>query len=83
MAHPGIHAVSRPDAPALIMTASGETTTWAELRRRSISAANAFHDLGLRAGDPVAFCIENRPEFAVLLWACHDAGYLSRRSPPG
>ena len=42
---------------------------------RSISVANAFHDLGLRAGDPVAFCIENRSEFAVLLWACHDAGY--------
>ena len=75
MAHPGVHAVSRADAPALIMAASGETTTWAELRRRSVAAANVLHDLGLRAGDPVAFCIENRPEFAVLLWACHDAGY--------
>ena len=75
MAHPGIHAVTRPDAPALIMAAGGETTTWAELRRRSVAAANLLHDLGLRAGDPVAFCIENRPDFAVLLWACHDAGY--------
>jgi acyl-CoA synthetase (AMP-forming)/AMP-acid ligase II len=75
MAHPGIHAASRPDAPALIMAATGETISWAELRRRSVAAANMLHDLGLRAGDPVAFCIENRPEFAVLVWACHDAGY--------
>ena len=75
MAHPGIHAASRPDAPALIMAATGETVTWAELRQRSVAAANMLHDLGLRAGDPVAFCIENRPEFAVLVWACHDAGY--------
>jgi acyl-CoA synthetase (AMP-forming)/AMP-acid ligase II len=75
MAHPGIHAASRPDAPALIMAASGETTSWGELRRRAAATANMLHDLGLRAGDPVAFCIENRPEFAVLVWACHDAGY--------
>jgi len=75
VAHPGIHAVGRPDAPALIMAAGGETTTWAELRRRSVAAANVLHDLGLRSGDPVAFCLENRAEFAVLVWACHDAGY--------
>jgi len=75
VAHPGVHAASRPDAPALIIAATGETITWAELRQRSVAAANLLHDLGLRAGDSVAFCIENGPEFAVLLWACHDAGY--------
>ena len=75
MAHPGVHAAIRPDAAALIMAATGEITTWAELRQRSVAAANKLHDLGARAGDSVAFCIENRPDFAVLVWACHDAGY--------
>ena len=75
MAHPGVHAASRPDAPAFIMATTGETTTWAQLRQRSVAAANRLHDLGLRAGDSVAFCIENRPDFGVLVWACHDAGY--------
>lgn len=49
--------------------------SWAELRTRSVQAANTLHQFGLRAGDPVAFCIENRFEFAVLVWACLDAGY--------
>ena len=75
MAHPGHHAATRPDAPALIMAGTGAVTTWAELRNESVAAANLLHDLGLRAGDSVAFCIENRLEFAVLVWACHDAGY--------
>ena len=43
---PGIHAASRPDAPALIMAATGETTTWADLRRRSIAAANVPSSAG-------------------------------------
>ena len=57
------------------MAETGDVTTWADLRKKSVAAANLLHDLGLRAGDSVAFCVENRPEFAVLVWACHDAGF--------
>lgn len=63
------------DDAALIMAKSGEVTTWSQLRRRVVQAANTLHDLGLRHGDSVAFSVENRPDFAVLLWAAQDAGY--------
>jgi long-chain acyl-CoA synthetase len=75
VAHPGHHAAARPDDVALVISPSGETITWADLRRRIVQAANALHDLGVRAGDGVAFCVENRVEFAVLVWACLDAGF--------
>jgi acyl-CoA synthetase (AMP-forming)/AMP-acid ligase II len=35
---------------ALVISPSGETVTWAELRRRIVQAANALHDLGRAAG---------------------------------
>ena len=75
MAHPGHHALARPHDVALVISPSGQTVTWAELRRRIVQAANALHDLGARPGDGVAFCVENRVEFAVLVWACLDAGF--------
>jgi len=75
MAHPGHHAAARPDDPAVIMATSGSVTTWAELHHQAVGTANLLHDLGLRAGDPVAFCVENRPEFVALIWACQYAGF--------
>jgi acyl-CoA synthetase (AMP-forming)/AMP-acid ligase II len=75
MAHPGHHALERPNDIALVISPSGQTVTWTELRRRIVQAANALHDLGVRPGDGVAFCVENRVEFAVLVWACLDAGF--------
>lgn len=74
MAHPGHHAIDRPDAAALIMASTGRVTTWAELHAAAVATANRFHDLGLRAGDGVAFCVENRPEFVELVWACQYSG---------
>ncbi len=75
MAHPGHHAAERPHETALLLVPSGVTVTWSELRRRVVAAANALVDAGLRAGDHVAFCIENRVELVVLVWACQDAGF--------
>jgi crotonobetaine/carnitine-CoA ligase len=37
--------------------------TYAELNRRVDRAAYAWHELGVRKGDRVAFMLENRPEF--------------------
>lgn len=75
MAHPGKHAAATPDAAAVIMASSGETITWKELHTRATGVANSLWDAGLRAGDGVAFSIENRPEFAVVMWACQYAGF--------
>ena len=60
MAHPGQHAVDRPDDVALIMATTGETITRAELHRRAVATANTLHRRGLRVGDSIAFCVENR-----------------------
>lgn len=75
MANPAHHAAERPDDVALVVEPAGESLTWSDLRRRIVSAANALADLGLRPGDRVAFCLENRVELVVLVWACQDAGF--------
>lgn len=74
MANPGHHAANRPDDPALIIADTGETLTWAGLHNMAVAAANHLHDLGLRPGDPVAFCLENRFEFAAMVWAAQYSG---------
>jgi crotonobetaine/carnitine-CoA ligase len=47
----------RPDQPMLHV--SGEAVTYAEMRARSISAANAFASLGIGSGDRVAIFMAN------------------------
>lgn len=74
MAHPGRHAEQNPDAVALINADTGTTLTWAELHQRSVTAANHFHDLGLRQGDSLAFCLENRFDFVTTLWGATYCG---------
>ena len=79
MAHPGHHAAHRPDDTAVVVLGDGaepvESATWAELRARAVAVADGLWGLGLRAGDPVAFCLENRVDFFALVWACQDAGF--------
>ena len=79
MAHPGHHAADRPDDTAVVVLGDGadpvESATWAELRARAVAVADDLWGLGLRAGDPVAFCLENRVDFFALVWACQDAGF--------
>ncbi|MDB5493554.1 MAG: AMP-dependent synthetase and ligase, partial [Phenylobacterium sp.] len=72
--HPSIHARTHPDKPAYIMAYSGETVTYAELEARSNQGAHLFRELGLVAGDAVAFFIENHPRYYELLWAAQRSG---------
>lgn len=48
-----------PDHPALIMTATGEVVTYAELENWSRPAANWLFDAGLRSGDVVVVLSDN------------------------
>jgi len=57
------------------MAGTGATLTWAELHDQAVGWANHLHDLGLRPGDAVAICLENRFEFVSALWACQYAGF--------
>jgi carnitine-CoA ligase len=54
-----------PDEPLLIH--GQERVTYRELDRAVDRAAAAWHSLGVRKGDRVAFMLENRPEF-LFAW---------------
>lgn len=74
--YPGAHAATRPDHPAIIMAGSGQTITYAELDEEANRLSNVFHDMGLRPGDHVAFCMENHPKFLAVTWGAHYAGLI-------
>ncbi|MFI9408626.1 acyl-CoA synthetase [Nocardia gamkensis] len=71
---PGIHALSTPDKPAVIMAGSGRTITYRELDENSARLARALHDLGLRKGDVVALVSDNEPECFEIYWAALRSG---------
>jgi long-chain acyl-CoA synthetase len=85
--HPSVHARTNPDKPAVIMAASGETITYAELDRRSNQVAQLIRSRGIGIGDTIAICLENHPWYFALSWGAQRAGlhYVcisSRLTPP-
>lgn len=72
--HPGIHAATNPEKPALIFAESGETITFAELEEWSNRGAHLFRSLGLRAGDHIALMMENHAAFVPICWAAQRSG---------
>lgn len=74
MTHPSIHAKSTPDKIAYRMARSGETITYRQLDERSNQAAQLFRSLGLKAGDHIAFLMENTLSFMVICWAAQRSG---------
>jgi long-chain acyl-CoA synthetase len=74
--HPRFHAQSQPDKPAIIMAATGQCITYAELERRANQAAHALRGLGLANGDAIAIACDNRPEFFDIYWAAQRAGLI-------
>ena len=72
--YPGTHALSKPDAPAVIMAGSGEVQTFAELDARSNQLAHLFRAAGLSRGDHVALFMENQIHFLEVVWAAMRSG---------
>ena len=72
--HPSVHARTTPDKPAVIMAASGETISYAELDARSNRVAQLVRSKGIAIGDTVAMCLENHPWFFALTWGFQRAG---------
>ena len=63
--HPQLTAVSY----------GSQSISFAELGHRARQLAGALHTRArLNAGDRVVLCMENRPEFFELLFACWTAG---------
>ncbi|MDG2303341.1 MAG: acyl-CoA synthetase [Candidatus Binatia bacterium] len=72
--YPGTWAEKEPDRPAVIMAADGRIVTYRELDDTANRLARVFHSIGLKPGDHVAFCMENRAEYLPIMWGCHYAG---------
>ena len=74
MTHPSIHARTHPDKIAYRMAASGQAISYRELDERSNQGAQLFRALGLKAGDHIAFLMENRIAFMEIAWAAQRCG---------
>jgi long-chain acyl-CoA synthetase len=72
--HPGLHASSSPDKPAIIMASTGETITYQQFEEDSNRVAHLFRRAGLNHGDAVAIMMENHPWFFRICWGAHRAG---------
>jgi acyl-CoA synthetase (AMP-forming)/AMP-acid ligase II len=72
--HPSIHARTSPDKIAYQMAGSGKAITYRELDELSNQGAQLFRTLGLKAGDYIAFLMENRLAFMEICWAAQRAG---------
>ena len=72
--YPGTWAQRTPDRPAVIMGGSGQIVTYAELDETANRLSQFFRALGLRQGDHISFCMENRAEYLPIMWGAHYAG---------
>jgi long-chain acyl-CoA synthetase len=85
--HPGIHANTRPDKPAVVLPARRITVTYRALDEGSNRAARLFRALGLLPGDGIAILLENHPRFYEVVWGAQRSGLsytpMSTRLTPG
>jgi fatty-acyl-CoA synthase len=76
-----------PDAPALSFFADAtdfkSTHDWSysELFADITRAANAFHDLGIKPGEVIAFILPNLPETHFTIWGGEAAGIVMAINP--
>ena len=71
---PGWHAERAPSRPAVIMGATGETVTYAELDDRSSRFARALRARGIGEGDHLAILMENNRPYLEVAWAAQRSG---------
>jgi long-chain acyl-CoA synthetase len=74
--HPRLHSGAIPDKPAVIMAASGQGFTYAQLETHANRGAHALRSLGIDNGDAVAIACNNRLEFFEIYWAAQRAGVI-------
>lgn len=81
--YPGAHVQSAGDKIAAVMGDTGQRLTYAELDAYANRLARLYQSLGLKHGDYVAVCVENRIECPAVQWGAHYAGlyytFLSTR----
>ncbi|MDX2937737.1 acyl-CoA synthetase [Streptomyces ipomoeae] len=72
--YPGAHIADFPDKPALVMLATGETVTYAQLERRSLQVAHYLSEAGLRPGDHLALLATNDVRYFDVYWGAMRSG---------
>jgi long-chain acyl-CoA synthetase len=72
--YPGRQVKERPDQAAVVMAASGETITYAELERRTNRLAHFLRRQGLQRLDHYAIFMENHPRFVEACGAGERSG---------
>ena len=77
--YPGEIAKSTPDKPAIIMSDTGESMSFLELHEYAERMANLFQAAGLKPGDHVALCLENRMEFYPSVGAPTMQVYITQQ----
>lgn len=68
-------AAQRPNHPALLF--QGTTVSYGELERLGAAFAGALIELGMKAGDRVAFLLPNAPQMIVSLLGTWKAGGIA------
>lgn len=76
MKHPVHHARVTPEKIAYQMADSKASITFGELDARANQGAHALRALGVKAGDHIAFLLENRLEFMEICWAVQRSGVI-------
>src|SRR5258705_271268 len=74
MTHPSVYARTQPEKIAYQMAGSGKAISYRELDELSNQGAHLFRAVGLKAGDHVAFLIENGLAFMETCWAAQRSG---------
>ncbi|WP_374961963.1 acyl-CoA synthetase [Spongiibacter tropicus] len=74
--HPQFHAQKQPQKAACILANTGEVMTYAELDALSNQLAQLFYNCGLRAGDHIAYQMENSHCFLQIAWAAQRSGLV-------
>ncbi|HTZ10511.1 MAG TPA: acyl-CoA synthetase [Acidimicrobiales bacterium] len=70
----GAWAAVQPEAPAVIMGASGEVLTYAALDAAANRLARLWRAAGLGVGDHVAILMENNAAYLPVAWAAQRSG---------
>src|SRR6059058_4169225 len=66
--HPRLFAKTQPDHPAVIMDATGEAISYAQLEARANQAAHLFRAAGLEVGDSIAIFMKNEAAYFEVAW---------------
>jgi acyl-CoA synthetase (AMP-forming)/AMP-acid ligase II len=72
--HPSHWAEVVPDAPAIVMAASGETVSFAALEDAANRGAHLLRRLGLKRGDVIAVWSGNNARFIEIAWVMMRTG---------